>query len=154
LDYYDEKDLASDDGDYGITLDQKRAADEIISARMRERLKRKDQRFAEAADDDSLDDERPGDILLRPQDDDDVSDDGDGRKEYKDQEVNLEAFDVPLAEWISQDRTRREIQNRFRRFLTIYRKRNDYKDEVVYLRKIRCPYLTISFVFLNLYVFS
>lgn len=33
------------------------------------------------------------------------------------EEVNLEAFDVPLREWIAQDRTRRELQRRFRRFL-------------------------------------
>jgi DNA replication licensing factor MCM2 len=32
-------------------------------------------------------------------------------------QVNLEAFDVPLREWIAQDRTRREIQRRFRAFL-------------------------------------
>jgi len=34
-----------------------------------------------------------------------------------DDPVNLEAFDVPLREWIAQDRTRREIQRRFRAFL-------------------------------------
>lgn len=35
-------------------------------------------------------------------------------------QVNLEAFDVPLREWIAQDRTRREIQRRFRAFLRHY----------------------------------
>ena len=34
-----------------------------------------------------------------------------------DDPVNLDAFDVPLREWIAQDRTRREIQRRFRVFL-------------------------------------
>ena len=31
-----------------------------------------------------------------------------------DDQVNLEAFDVPLREWITQDRTRREIERKFR----------------------------------------
>jgi len=54
--------------------------------------------------------------------------DVDGRAEEEEQvdeeelfeteeEVNLEAFNVPLREWIAQDRTRRELQRRFRRFL-------------------------------------
>lgn len=34
-----------------------------------------------------------------------------------DDQVNLEAFDIPLREWIAQDRTRREIQRKFRAFL-------------------------------------
>ncbi len=33
------------------------------------------------------------------------------------EELNLEAFDVPLREWIAQDRTRREVIRKFRRFL-------------------------------------
>ncbi len=34
--------------------------------------------------------------------------------------LNLDAFDCPLQEWISETRTRREIQSRFRRFLQTY----------------------------------
>lgn len=34
-----------------------------------------------------------------------------------DDQVNLEAFDVPLREWIAQTRTRKEIQRKFRIFL-------------------------------------
>jgi DNA replication licensing factor MCM2 len=34
-----------------------------------------------------------------------------------DDPINIEAFDVPLREWIAQDRTRREIQRKFRAFL-------------------------------------
>ncbi len=40
---------------------------------------------------------------------------------YVETDVNLEAFDVPLREWISQERTRREIKKRFRNFLRKYR---------------------------------
>jgi DNA replication licensing factor MCM2 len=34
-----------------------------------------------------------------------------------DDQLNLEAFDVPLREWIAQDRTRREVMRKFRAFL-------------------------------------
>lgn len=59
------------------------------------------------------------------QDGDDNDDDNEMEEEEEeedenldgDDEVNLEAFDVPLREWIAQDRTRREIQRRFRAFL-------------------------------------
>ena len=34
--------------------------------------------------------------------------------------INLEAFECPLREWIAADRTRREIQRRFREFLETY----------------------------------
>ncbi len=36
------------------------------------------------------------------------------------EEVNIEAFDVPLREWIAQERTRREIVRKFRRFLMTF----------------------------------
>jgi DNA replication licensing factor MCM2 len=35
----------------------------------------------------------------------------------EEEEVNLEAFNVPLREWIAEDRTRREIKRRFKKFL-------------------------------------
>ncbi len=28
----------------------------------------------------------------------------------EDEEINLEAYDVPLREWIAEDRTRREVR--------------------------------------------
>lgn len=37
-----------------------------------------------------------------------------------DDQINIEAFDVPLREWIAQERTRREIQRKFRAFLRHY----------------------------------
>ena len=53
---------------------------------------------------------------------------GDAMEEEEEEEdldgedpINLEAFDVPLREWIAQDRTRREIQRKFRAFLKHYR---------------------------------
>lgn len=53
--------------------------------------------------------------------DDDGDDDGDDETDEEDLDgedpINIEAFDVPLREWIAQERTRREIQRRFRAFL-------------------------------------
>lgn len=43
--------------------------------------------------------------------------------------INLEAFDVPLREWIAQDRTRREIQRKFRVFLSAFREGEEDPDE-------------------------
>jgi DNA replication licensing factor MCM2 len=58
-----------------------------------------------------------------------------------DDPVNLEAFDVPLREWIAQDRTRREIQRRFRAFLRHFEpddaERNNRRANGMYLQKIR-----------------
>lgn len=53
--------------------------------------------------------------------------------------VNLGAFDVPLREWIAQDRTRREIQRRFRVFLKHYRANGDDRrlGNGIYEQKIR-----------------
>jgi DNA replication licensing factor MCM2 len=50
----------------------------------------------------------------------DAEDEGDETDEDdldREDPMNLEAFDVPLREWIAQDQTRREIQRKFRAFL-------------------------------------
>mmetsp|Transcript_13302 Transcript_13302/g.20731 ORF Transcript_13302/g.20731 Transcript_13302/m.20731 type:complete len:966 (-) Transcript_13302:2250-5147(-) len=57
-----------------------------------------------------------GDDGLDPDNGDEDEEDDDVDLE-RDDEVNLEAFDVPLREWIAQDRTRREVQRKFRIFL-------------------------------------
>lgn len=60
-------------------------------------------------------------------DDDDVDDDN-----FEDEEgVNLEAFDVPLREWIAQDRTRREIQRKFRMFLSTFREGDEFDEDAL-----------------------
>ena len=67
-------------------------------------------------DDDGMDD-----------DDDDLDNDN-----FEDEEgVNLEAFDVPLREWIAQDRTRREIQRKFRMFLSTFREGEEFDEDAM-----------------------
>ena len=50
-------------------------------------------------------------------------------------DVNLEAFDVPLREWIAQGRTRRAIKKRFRSFLYEYQKQRG--SPIIYIPKIK-----------------
>ena len=60
------------------------------------------------------------------------------KEEEEVEEVNMEAFDVPLREWIAQDRTRREIQRRFRLFLSSFREPSSGKrGPLVYEQKIK-----------------
>lgn len=51
------------------------------------------------------------------QEDDEEGDETDEEDLDGEDPINIEAFDVPLREWIAQERTRREIQRRFRAFL-------------------------------------
>ena len=56
--------------------------------------------------------------------------DMDDEERYEnEEEVNLEAFDVPLREWIAQDRTRREVSRKFRNFLAQYTEDDDDDEE-------------------------
>jgi len=64
-------------------------------------------------------------------DGDDEDDEDDDDLLEADDTINLEAFDVPLKEWISQDRTRREVQRKFRKFLKTFREADeDDEDDV------------------------
>lgn len=60
----------------------------------------------------------------------DVMDESEDDDNFEEEEgVNLEAFDVPLREWIAQDRTRREIQRKFRVFLSTFREGLDFDED-------------------------
>ena len=45
--------------------------------------------------------------------------------------LNIEAFDVPLREWISQERTRREIKRRFKDFLFNFYIKDNLEDSTL-----------------------
>ena len=119
LDSYETEHLADPEEDFGVSylenLRTRQLADEEIEAReerMRQarlqgdraeyRLEGLDERDRE---EDSEEDEFS-----------DAEDDEPGAEGR----LNLDAFECPLQEWISEARTRREIQNRFRRFLQTY----------------------------------
>ena len=137
LDYYDPTVLAADDDveqeDYAKMMRDRRAAEEELDAM--------DARRRELDEDaeDNLEDinEREQEDLMSDEDDDDEEDEEGVRRE--DRALNLEAFECPLREWIAEERTRREIQRRFREFLTKFypgiedvarwRTKHDHLDE-------------------------
>lgn len=67
--------------------------------------------------DDDVDDALEGANEREQEDLDDYSEDEQDLPAIADRALNLEAFECPLREWIAEDRTRREIQRRFRMFL-------------------------------------
>ena len=85
----------------------------------------------EIEEDDEARAARRGNFSRRVDDDDpdEEEEDLDDDERYEnEEEVNLEAFDVPLKEWIAQDRTRREVARKFRNFLAQFTK-DDEDDE-------------------------
>ncbi len=100
-----------DAGIYGAALDAMEAEEDADARRARRSMFSRRGRADDAEDDDDDDDARVSD------DDDEINEeDLDGEDP-----INLEAFDVPLREWIAQDRTRREVQRKFRAFLRHFR---------------------------------
>ena len=64
------------------------------------------------------------DMMMEGEEEEEEEEDDDN---FEEQEVvNLEAFDVPLREWIAQDRTRKEIQRKFRVFLSTFREGDEF----------------------------
>lgn len=51
--------------------------------------------------------------------------------------MNLEAFNVPLREWIAEDRTRREVKRRFRKFLLEFKVSTDERILLARARGMR-----------------
>lgn len=106
-----------------MTYQQRREVSELLDKRDLERRARREDRMNELTG--------VGDSAAAPAigqfrsygtiADDREEDDEQDQNQYVETDVNLEAFDVPLREWIAQERTRREIKKRFRTFLRKYR---------------------------------
>lgn len=138
-----------DDRDYGLIGDEQRhAAEKEIDRRYGERGGRNDGFYGlldrlEETEDDEARQARRG-MFGRVEDDmEEEGDETDVEDLDGEDQVNLEAFDVPLREWIAQDRTRREIQRRFRAFLRHYTGESDEehtrrrRGNGIYEQKIR-----------------
>jgi DNA replication licensing factor MCM2 len=113
-----------DNRDYGaMDMDTRRAAESELAGRDRQtgRGGRNAGLYDQALDIEDDEDEearatRRGNF--RPEGGEEVSDDETDEEDLDAEDtINIEAFDVPLREWITQDRTRREIQRKFRVFL-------------------------------------
>ena len=119
MDFYDSNLLAKDDDEelyetYDKRIRDRLAAEEeldALDAKRRERDLRTEHnlervnRFEQEELDDDEDEER---------------DDEEELLEDAEKALNLEAFECPLKEWISEERTRREISRRFKKFLLSY----------------------------------
>lgn len=90
------------EGLYGMALDVMETQEDLDARRARRGI------FSTRDDPDQDQQDDPDDQDQGDQDEDDLD---------ADDQVNLEAFDVPLREWIAQERTRREVQRKFRLFL-------------------------------------
>mmetsp|Transcript_21970 Transcript_21970/g.61098 ORF Transcript_21970/g.61098 Transcript_21970/m.61098 type:complete len:1043 (+) Transcript_21970:266-3394(+) len=108
-----------DAGIYGAALDAMEAEEDADARRARRGMFRSHR----DTDDGDEGEERPegGDYDDHDEMDDDDEDEIDEAELDGDDPINLEAFDVPLREWIAQDRTRREVQRKFRAFLRHFR---------------------------------
>lgn len=119
LDFYDSNLLAKDDDDELHETYDKRIRDRLsaeeeldaLDAKRRERdlqtehnLERVNRFEQEELDDDEDEDRDEDEELL----------------EDAEKALNLEAFECPLKEWISEERTRREISRRFKKFILSY----------------------------------
>jgi hypothetical protein len=118
LDYYDAEGMANDDDDELYESVDKRygdrkAAEEALDAADAKR-KDRENRY------DSTVEQGPRGDRGDFDSDDESLEDGVNREEGEEANLNLEAFDSPLREWIAEERTRREIQRRFERFLSSY----------------------------------
>mmetsp|Transcript_3003 Transcript_3003/g.4568 ORF Transcript_3003/g.4568 Transcript_3003/m.4568 type:complete len:949 (+) Transcript_3003:31-2877(+) len=159
LDRYDANDLASDKEEDRMTYAQRRHVTEMLDQRDRERMTTRETRIDELADYD-VQDTAPSAGVFRTHygtvgDEGAIDEEDEAEDQYKELDVNLEGFDVPLREWIAQDRTRREIKKRFKKFIHRYRPSMD--GPTVYPNKIRAmcaansSSLEVSYVHLGEY---
>ncbi|KAM3574659.1 hypothetical protein VYU27_003385 [Nannochloropsis oceanica] len=114
LDTYDMGNL--DQREYGaMDFDARRAAEVEIAERTEQRGRLDDILDRYGDEDEEARDRRRGAFDQRR------AQEGmmglDGSLEVEDEDLNLEAYDVPLREWIAEDRTRREVKRRFRSLL-------------------------------------
>jgi DNA replication licensing factor MCM2 len=104
-----------DAGIYGMALDDMEADEDEEARRARRSMFRREQEGDEQ--------EGSGD-----EDDDQKEDDIDEEDLDREDPINLEAFDVPLKEWLCKAVTMREVQRKFRAFLRHFRPETSGED--------------------------
>jgi DNA replication licensing factor MCM2 len=140
-----------DDRDYGeMDIDERRAAERELDRRDRFGrggtrtegfLAAIDKHMEEEEDEEARRQRRGAFGTGRMEEDEEEEDEEEDEDLDADDQVNIEAFDVPLREWIAQDRTRREIQRKFRAFIKNFTPENPTakrrNGNGTYERKIR-----------------
>lgn len=116
MDVWDKEGMADDDDAELYESMEKRIRDRIAGDEALDALYAK-QNAREQQRDDNLE----GVTNLEQRDIDyDDDDEDDEEEDGAERALNLEAFESPLREWISEERTRREIHRRFKKFLLTY----------------------------------
>ena len=130
LDTYDEENI--DDADISpMGIQQRRGVEQLLNERDRRSGRGRRQFIPHQLMD--QDDDIPM-ALLPQQQQQLIEDEFMQQEQAQDSLVNLEDFDGPLREWLDEDRVRREIQNRFKSFLTSY---VDTSGNAVYPNKVK-----------------
>jgi hypothetical protein len=115
LDFYDQALLARDDEPITESYEQRmayrRSAEEELDKWDARRRQQEDE--AEDALEDVNKAEEAELADFEDDEEDELIDEGE-------RSLNLEAFQCPLREWIAEERTRKEVSRRFRKFLTTY----------------------------------
>lgn len=96
--------------DYEKIANYRMAADEAMDARD---LKRKERELQTEHNLERINRFEQAELDQEDEQEDDLADGAE-------RALNLEAFECPLREWIAEERTRREISRRFRKFLLTY----------------------------------
>ncbi len=116
MDYYDPAVLADDDEEELYESFEKRIRDRLAAEEELDALDAK-RKARELESDYNL--ERVN--RFEQEELDEMEDfEDDEMDEGADRALNLEKFECPLREWIAEERTRREIQRRFKKFLLTY----------------------------------
>lgn len=119
-----------------MTYQQRREVADLLDKRDMERRARREDRMNELTGMGERDVSRAAIFKSYGTIADDREDDEEQENKYVETDVNLEVFDVPIREWIAQDRTRREIKKRFKNFLRKYKLSPNGRP--VHQEKIRC----------------
>ena len=115
---YDAEDLAPeqvDNSSWSLKMEAKRAAEEELDRRDTERARNRAQRLREAAHD--IEDERElqrGRVTVVEEEEPDAE------EIAEDTVLNIEAFDVPLRDWIAQERTAEKLSGVSKTFLILF----------------------------------
>eukprot|EP01038_Epipyxis_sp_PR26KG_P005040 gene5040-7031_t len=115
LDQYDADMLARDDDDELYESYEKRVRDRLAAEEELDALefKRKQRELQQENNLERL-------TFFEQQEIDEDEDEDEELVEGADKALNLEAFDIPLREWIAEERTRKEIHRRLKRFLQTF----------------------------------
>lgn len=119
LDYYDTSVLAKDDEEELFESYEKRVRDRLAAEEELDAMDMK-RKQRDLQMETNLERVNRSEQAELDEDDEEQEEEEEMGLDGSDKALNLEAFECPLKEWIAEERTRREIARRFRKFLLTY----------------------------------